>query len=133
MKYQNRKIMKISQTGKIIIGILTISQLFIGLFALIWFFSAFMPVLIGGNEAEIEQLLMLSIGKFIIIAVMLGVLSCGVLIFYLVHAGTNKHISTTMKVIWVLLLIFFGSIVEVVYFFMEIVPEKSMTGRIEQS
>lgn len=125
--------MKISQTGKIIIGILTISQLFIGLFAVIWFFSAFLPVMIGGNEAEIEQLVLFSMGKFIIMAIVLGILSLGVLIFYLVHAGTNKHISTTMKVIWVLLLLFFGSIVEVVYFFMEIVPEKSMTGRIEQN
>ena len=125
--------MKISQTGKIIIGILTILQLFIGLFAMIWFFSAFLPVIIGGNEAEIEQLVLFSMGKFIIMAIILGILSLGVLIFYLVHAGTNKHISTTMKVIWVLLLLFFGSIVEVVYFFMEIVPEKSMTGRIEQN
>src|SRR5690554_5453657 len=125
--------MKISQTGKIIIGILTISQLFIGLFAVIWFFSAFMPVIITGNEAALEQMVMLSLGKFIIIAIVLVVLSCVVLIFYLVHAGTNMHISTTMKVIWVLLLIIFGSIVEVVYFFMEIVPEKSMTGRIEQN
>lgn len=125
--------MKISQTGKIIIGILTISQLFIGLFVLIWFFSAFLPVIITGDEARIEQLVLLSVGKFIIMGIVLGVLSCGVLIFYLVHAGTNKHISTTMKVIWVLLLLFFGSIVEVVYFFMEIVPEKSMTGRIEQN
>lgn len=125
--------MKISQTGKIIIGILTISQLFIGLFAVIWFFSAFLPVIIGGNEAEIEQLVLFSMGKFIIMAIVLGVVSLGVLVFYLVHAGTNKHISTTMKVIWVLLLVFFGSIVEVVYFFMEIVPEKSMTGRIEQN
>lgn len=133
MTNQHKKGMKISQTGKIIIGILTISQLFVGLFALIWFFSTFLPVIIGGNEAEIEQLLLFSMGKFIIMAIVLGILSLGVLIFYLVHAGTNKNISTTMKVIWVLLLLFFGSIVEVVYFFMEIVPENSMTGRIEQN
>lgn len=125
--------MKISQTGKMIIGILTISQLFIGLFALIWFLSSFMPVIIGGNEAALEQMILLSIGKFLIVAIILGLLSCGVLIFYLVHAGTNKYISTTMKVLWIVLLLVFGSIVEVVYFFMEIVPEKSLTARMEQN
>lgn len=125
--------MKISQTGKIIIGILTISQLFIGLFALIWFLSSFMPVVIGGNEAALEQMILLSIGKFLIMAIILGLLSCGVLIFYLVHAGTNKYISTTMKVLWIVLLLVFGAIVEVVYFFMEIVPEKSLTARMEQN
>ncbi len=125
--------MNISKSGKIIIGILTIAQLFIGVFALVWFFTSMFPAIINGNEAEVEQLVLFSVGKFIIMAIILGVISCGILIFYLIHAGTNKHISTAMKVIWVLLLLFFGTIVEVVYFFMEIVPERSMTGRIEQN
>ena len=81
----------------------------------------------------IEQIVLLSLGKFIVLAIILGVLSCGMLIFYLIHAGTNKKISTAMKIIWVLLLLFFGTLVEVVYFFMEIVPDNSMTGRIEKS
>jgi len=125
--------MEISKTGKIAIGILTISQLFIGLLAVIWFFSTLMPVLVTGDEAAIEQIVLLSLGKFVVLAIILGLLSCGMLIFYLVHAGTNKKISTAMKIIWVLLLLFFGTLVEVVYFFMEIVPDNSMTGRIEQN
>lgn len=125
--------MEISKTGKITIGVLTISQLFIGLLAVIWFFSTLMPILVTGDEALIEQIVLLSLGRFIVLAIILGVLSCGMLIFYLIHAGTNKKISTAMKIIWVLLLLFFGTLVEVVYFFMEIVPDNSMTGRIENS
>lgn len=125
--------MEISKTGKILIGILTISQLFIGLLAVVWFFSTLMPVLITGDEAAIEQIILFSLGQFIVLAVILAVLSSAMLIFYLIHAGTNKKISTAMKVIWVLLLLFFGTLVEVVYFFMEIAPEQSMTGRIEES
>ncbi len=125
--------MEISKTGKITIGVLTISQLFIGLLAVIWFFSTLMPILVTGDEALIEQIVLLSLGKFIVLAIILGVLSCGMLIFYLIHAGTNKKISTAMKIIWVLLLLFFGTLVEVVYFFMEIVPDNSMTGRIENN
>lgn len=123
--------MKISKNGKILIGILTIAQLFVVLFGVIWFFSTLFPVLITGNEDAIQNVLMLSIAKFIIIAIFMSILSFGLQIFYIIHAGTNKHISIAMKIIWICLLFFVGFIVEVVYFFMEIVPEKSLTGRIE--
>lgn len=123
--------MKISKNGKILIGILTLAQLFVVLFGIIWFFSTLFPVLITGNEDAIQNVLMLSIAKFVIMVILMSILSIGLQIFYIIHAGMNKHISTAMKVIWVCLLFFVGFIVEVVYFFMEIVPEKSLTGRIE--
>ncbi len=123
--------MKISKNGKILIGILTLAQLFVVLFGIIWFFSTLFPVLITGNEEAIQNLLILSVAKFVIMFILLTILSIGLQIFYIIHAGMNKHISKAMKVIWVILLFFVGFIVEVVYFFMEIVPEKSLTGRIE--
>lgn len=123
--------MKISKNGKILIGILTIAQLFALLAGFIWFFSAFFPVIVSGNEEAIESMMMLSIAKIAIGGILLTILSLGLQIFYIIHAGTNRHISTAMKVIWICLLFFVGFIVEVVYFFMEIVPEKSLTGRLE--
>ena len=125
--------MKISKLGKIILGILTIAQLFIGLFIVILVISTFIPLAVNSSNPEIEQALMLSAGKFIILAIVLSTLSLGLLIFYIIHAGTNQHISTSMKVVWVVLLFFLGALVQVVYYFMEIVPEHSLTARLEKT
>lgn len=124
--------MKISKSGKIIIGILTIAQLFIGLFILILVVATFIPLAVNSGDPGIEDALLFSAGKFIILAIALGVLTLGLLIFYIIHAGTNRHISTAMKVVWIVLLFFLGTVVEVVYYFMEIVPEHSLTARLEQ-
>ncbi|MCA1761864.1 MAG: hypothetical protein LC664_02510 [Flavobacteriales bacterium] len=124
--------MKLSRNWKIVIGILTIAQLFIGLFFLVWFLSSLLPLIAAGNDAAIDSQFFASIGGIIVLIAFLTLLSFGVLVFYLIHAGTNRHITNTMKVVWIVLLLLFGSIVEVVYFFMEIVPEKSMTARLEQ-
>jgi len=87
----------------------------------------------NANSADIEEALMFSAGKFVILGAILGALSLGLLIFYIIHAGTNQQISTAMKVVWIALLFFCGVIVEVIYFFMEIVPEHSLTGRLEKN
>lgn len=125
--------MSISKSGKIAIGILTIAQLFITLFILILLFTTFIPFALNPDELGIKEALMSSVGKFIILTIVLSVLSLGLFIFYIIHAGTNRHISTSMKVVWIVLLFFFGTVVEVVYYFMEIIPEHSLTARLEQN
>ena len=125
--------MKISKTGKIVLGILTIAQLFLGLFIVILIFTTFLPLAVNAGDPGMEAALIFSAGKFIILGIVLSILSLGLLIFYIIHAGTNSHISTAMKVVWIVLLFFLGTVVEVVYYFMEIVPEHSLTARLEQT
>lgn len=123
--------MRIPLFGKVIIGILTIGQLFIGLGFFVWFLSELMPALSSGDEEMIRLTLIGSFRDLLFWVVFMSFLSTAILIFYIIHAGTHRGLSTTMKVIWILLFILFGGFVEVVYFFMEIVPEKSMTARLE--
>lgn len=85
-----------------------------------------------GDEAAIQAMFLASIGGFIIGVFLMAILSMGITVFYIVHAASNKSIGTGMKLLWILLVFIFGSIVQVAYFFMEVVPEKSMTARIEQ-
>lgn len=125
--------MQISKSGKIIIGILTVAQLFIALFIVILVITTFFPLLVNSDDPGIQEALIFSAGKFMILAIVLSVLSLGLLIFYIIHAGTNRDISTAMKVVWIVLLFFLGTVVEVVYYFMEIVPEHSLTARLEQA
>lgn len=123
--------MKLSKAWKTIIGILTVSQLFAGLFILIWVFTNFLPQIRGLNEDAVEEFVLVSMGGLILAAILLSIFSFAILVFYLIHAGTNKAISGMMKAIWIIMLLIFGSIAEVIYYFMEIVPENSMTARLE--
>jgi len=123
--------MKLSTPWKTVIGILTVLQLFAGLFIAIWFFTQFIPVLPQLSEDAAEEFVLVTMGSFIVAIIALSFVGLGILVFYLIHAGTNKHISGVMKAVWIIMILIFGSVAEVIYFFMEIVPEKSMTARLE--
>jgi len=123
--------MKLSATWKTVIGILTIVQLFAMLFIAIWFFTQFLPVLPDLSNEAAKEYVLVSMGGFIVGAIVLTFFELGILIFYIIHAGTNRFISGIMKAVWIILLLVFGPVAEVIYFFMEIVPKKSMTARLE--
>lgn len=124
--------MRLSLSGKIFLGFLTISQLFIGLAFLIWLLSELIPAVVTQNDDLVAEAMLGSLQGILIWIVVMTVLSLALLVFYIIHAGTNTSLNTTLKVVWIVLLLLFGSFVEVVYFFMEIVPEKSMTARLEE-
>ncbi len=124
--------MKLSRDWKIFIGFITILQMFAGLALLIFFIMSVFPELTSG-EPEMERELVFSFGKLIISVIVLTALSVAISIFYVIHAGTNPSISNTMKIVWIGLILIFAGVVEIVYFFMEIAPERSMTSRIERS
>lgn len=125
--------MRIPGFGKVILGFLTVGQLFIGLGFLVWILSVLLPALQTQDDAMIEGAVLGSLSGIIIWIVVLSALSLILLVFYIVHAGTHPKLSTTMKVVWIMLFLIFGGFVEVVYFFMEIMPEESMTARLERS
>ncbi len=123
--------MHLSKTGKFFIGFFTILQLFVGLFFFVWLFGQFLPIILSDGGQHVEHMIFDSIAGILIWMILIGMLGLGLLIFYVVHAATNPNLSTTMKLVWVILLFFFGAIAEVVYFFMEIGPANSMTARLD--
>lgn len=123
--------MQINPLGKIILGFFTIAQLFIGLGFLVWLLSVLLPAIQAQDESIMREAILGSMRGILFWVIFLSVLSLIILVFYIVHAGTHRKLSTTMKVVWIVLFLLFGSFVEVVYFFMEIVPEQSMTARLE--
>ena len=88
-------------------------------------------MIINDDPDMIESTILASLGGFMIGVIILSMLSLGILVFYLIHAGTNKQISNTMKAIWIILLFLFTSITPIIYFFMEVAPERSLTGKLE--
>jgi hypothetical protein len=123
--------MKLSKTMKIVIGVFTILQLFSGLGFIIWIFTNFVPQAIAmGDNPEPEMILGL-IGGMLFWSIILVVLSTVLLIFYLIHAGTNKQTSNGVKILWIALILLFNGLAEVVYYFLEILPEKSLTAKLD--
>ncbi len=122
---------KLSNAGKWIVGILTGLQLFGALAMVIWIVSYYLPVFMTVVQSGEPETIIGSLTGFIVAAVILGLVSTGLLIFYIVHVAMNKSLTTPMKVLWILLFLIFGVIPEVVYFFMEITPEHSLSAKME--
>lgn len=124
--------MKLSRGWKLFIGVLTIMQLFIALGLIIFFFVTLLPMLVAGSQ-DINGLIAYSFGGLLLAIILLSIVSFALSVFYIIHAGTNNALSSTMKLVWILLFLLFSGIVEVVYYFMEILPNESLTARFERT
>ncbi|MCH2215616.1 MAG: hypothetical protein MK086_10625 [Flavobacteriales bacterium] len=123
--------MKLSSTSKIILGVLTILQLFAGLGIVVWVFARFLPKVIAAGDDPNPELFLGLFGGIVLWTILLSLFSTLLLVFYLIHAGTNKQTSTGVKILWIFLILIFNGLAEIVYFFLEVLPEKSLTAKLE--
>jgi len=56
---------------------------------------------------------------FLVIAV---IIKLGLLIYYVIHVSDNQKNDSTKKIMWILILVFVGTIGSIIYYFMEILP-----------
>jgi len=124
--------MKLSKTAKTAIGVLTIMQLFAGLGFFIWIFSAIVPKAVALNGDPGPEFIFGLIGGMVFWAIFLSLYTFGLMVFYLVHVGTNDRISIGMKVLWIVLILTFSFVAEVVYYFLDILPEESLSAKLEK-
>ncbi len=114
-----------NKTGKIILGLLTISPFLL----IIPMFSSMFRFIIKAEQLENSGVepgfyeVWNMMGPFMTWIIILSVLSLGIFVYYLVHALKNDKLDSTFKLIWILLFLFVSSLSQVVYFFMEIWPE----------
>ena len=64
------------------------------------------------------------IASFLIPIIITGIISFGLLIFYIIHAINNKSINSTEQLIWILVFIFIGTIGFPIYWVLRIWNEK---------
>lgn len=120
--------MELSKNQKVLLGILHFLPI-IGIITYIVYFFSFifgtiMEAEMNGSEPDPQQFL----GGFIIVFIIFMVsilLAIGIKIFDIIHLVKNNRNDTGNKVlIWILLFVFVGTIAEIIYFFMEIMPDK---------
>lgn len=123
--------MNLSKTKKILVGIFTILQLFAALGFVVWIIAGVIPEAIAAGDDPGPEFALNLIGGMVAWVIFLSLYTFGMIIFYLVHAATSKETSTGVKILWIVLILVFQVLAEVVYYFLEILPEKSLTAKLE--
>tara|TARA_R110001583_G_scaffold412_7_gene3906 strand:+ start:11104 stop:11466 length:363 start_codon:yes stop_codon:yes gene_type:complete len=100
--------------------------LFIVFFGL--FFSVFLENIaeLEHNQGEFPLEFLQSIFWIFGFVILAAISSLGIKIYYIVHTNSKPDNDTNKKIMWILLLIFTGSIGAIVYYFVEILPLKEV-------
>jgi H+/Cl- antiporter ClcA len=112
-----------TKTSRGWLGILTFLPIVL-LFAYMFSVAFIVVDAIRYGDENLRQLPWLSnVFWMVIIALALGLLSFGLLIYYVIHAINNKKIDSNEKVIWVLVFVVGTIVAFPIYYFMRIVRE----------
>jgi hypothetical protein len=97
----------------------------------VWLLAGVVPDIIAAGDDPGPDFVLNLLGGMLAWIIFLILYSTGFMIFYLIHAGMNRETSTGIKVLWIVLILIFQVLAEVVYYFLEILPEKSLTAKLE--
>ena len=112
---------ELTKIQKVILGIFTLLP-FIFFPIICWQIFHFVVEMIAldkRGDPEAADIL-LGVFSFAIPIIMVSLLSIGLLIFYIVHAISNKKLENLERLVWVLLFVFFGIIAFPIYWLMRI-------------
>ena len=93
-----------------------------------FFFAVFLENIIelDQNHGEFPLEFIHSFFWFFVLIILAIIFSLGIKIYYIVHTNNNLENDTNKKIMWTLLLIFTGTIGAIVYYFIEIIPVKTI-------
>jgi hypothetical protein len=113
--------MKLSQTQKIIVGVFTLLPFILFPYIIYEIIHFIFEAISQSESGDPEPAAILAaILSFILPIILLSLLSFGLLIFYIIHAVSNKSIESTERVIWIIIFIFFSGIAFPVYWFIRL-------------
>ncbi|NHN25510.1 hypothetical protein FIA58_007455 [Flavobacterium jejuense] len=121
--------MNLTKTQKTLIGILHFLPIIGMIFYFIFFFSFFLGSLEHfENDVQTGRPPLAFFRGFVgafVILILTILISLGIKIFDIIHlTRSNKNDSSNKVLMWILLFVFTGTISEIVYYFIEILPEE---------
>lgn len=116
--------MNLSKTQKIVVGIFTLLPFILVPFFLIQIFIFVMDMVAHEHQEPDATVILAGVFSFLVPIIITGVISFGLLIFYIIHAVSNKSITGTEQVIWILVFIFASTLGFPIYWVMRIWNEK---------
>ncbi len=69
--------------------------------------------------------ILLLFSDFLVLTFVITIISLGLTIYYIVHATKDPSQKTGERVIWILLFIFIGSVVQIIYYIVKVWPDKA--------
>ncbi len=116
--------MTLSKTQKIVVGIFTLLPFILVPYFLIQIFIFVMDMVAHEHQEPDVAVILAGVFSFLIPIIITGIISFSLLIFYIVHAVSNKALNSTEQLIWILVFIFVSTIGFPVYWILRIWNEK---------
>lgn len=121
----------LSETGKWILGILTFVHLVGGLLLILIFIFRHLPEFVAWAETDPDPAEVISLlSGYFTAVILLAILGTGLMIYYIFHAAMNERYTAIIKVLWVILFLTCGAIPQVIYFFIDIVPDHGDEAKV---
>ena len=118
-----------STSRKLLLGVLSFLPMLLIVLYFVTFFSFFITILRHAQEEDqLPQLILERIGWVIGVAMLMGFISLGLKIYFIIHAVNNTAIDSTERLVWILVFIFAGMIGYPVYWYMRIWKEYGVPG-----
>ena len=112
-----------TKNKKVLIGIVAFLPLIFFLIYMGTFISYILDTVryeaLGDGEELPTQFVSNMIG-IVVSAVIMGLLSLGVLVFFIVHCINNTVVTSDERIMWILLFIFVGMVVFPIYWYMKV-------------
>jgi len=110
-----------SRGSKLVIGLLS----FLPIVLMIVFFAMFLTIFprmfewSHGYDPEPQEMIGV-FGPLFILGMIMGVISLGLLVFFIMHLVRNKTMDGTERVIWILVFLFAGMVGYPIYWYMRV-------------
>ena len=111
-----------TKNKKILLGVITLLPIILGIIYLIAFAIMFVGIGLSANSGgEPEPVFFLSSFAMIFItAIILSILTFGLLIYYIIHVANNKELVGNDRLIWILVIVFAHQIGYMIYWYLKI-------------
>jgi len=117
-----------AQENKAVSGILSflpLAAFLVYMFSFLSFIFTAIPEL-NRHGSNAEELILPNVFNMILFAIILGIVSLGVLVYFIIHAINNKAIDSTERLVWILIFIFTGMIGYPIYWYMRIYRNQTL-------
>lgn len=116
-----------SKNKKIVLGIFTFLPVLCILAYVVFFLKFFFSALgTPANDPFIEEHFF---ENFILlfILIIVGIISgFALMIYYIIHANSNPKFDSNQKLMWILILVLSSFLGNIIYYFVEIIPQKQI-------
>lgn len=110
-----------SKSRKILLGIISFLPIILLVVYLVIFFSFFITMFRHTRQEDVlPGMMMEHIAWIVGVALLMGFISLGLKVYFIIHAVNNMDIDSTERIIWILVFIFAGMIGFPVYWYMRI-------------